>query len=125
MLDRMDIMIDVPQVDIFTQNPKKGESSKAIAKRVAQARELQKQRYENKNMKTTLNSKISGKTLEKYTEIDQDCQNILKKSVEKMSTSMRGITRILRVARTIADLEASPKIQQHHLLEAISYRRNI
>lgn len=125
MLDRMDIMIDVPQVDIFTQNPKKGESSKAIAKRVAQARELQKQRYENKNMKTTLNSKISGKTLEKYTEIDQDCQNILKKSVEKMSTSMRGITRILRVARTIADLEESPKIQQHHLLEAISYRRNI
>lgn len=125
MLDRMDIMIDVPQVDIFTQHGKKGESSHIVAKRVQQARDLQKQRYENDGLKIKLNARIDGKTLEKYTELDQECQKILKQSVERMSTSMRGITRILRVCRTIADLEESPKIQQHHLLEAISYRRNI
>jgi magnesium chelatase family protein len=72
-----------------------------------------------------LNSKIDGKTLEKFSELDEECRKILKKSVEKMSTSMRGITRILRVARTIADLDQSEKIKESHLLEAIGYRRKI
>ena len=72
-----------------------------------------------------INAKIDGKILDKYTQLDDDCKKILKKSIEKMATSMRGITRILRVARTIADLEESEKIHQHHLLEAISYRRKI
>lgn len=96
--------------------------------RVSAARQLQETRYENESAMENLpklNSKIDGKTLEKFSELDDECRKILKKSVEKMSTSMRGITRILRVARTIADLEQSPQIRQHHLLEAISYRRKI
>jgi magnesium chelatase family protein len=129
LLDRIDISINVPQVDIFAKNsPTQGESSEVIASRVLEARNIQKNRYEQESSMenlSKLNSKIDGKTLEKFTELDEDCRKVLQKSVEKMATSMRGITRILRVARTIADLEKSKNIHQHHLLEAISYRRKI
>lgn len=129
LLDRVDITINVPQVDIFSEIPAaKSESSQIVAARVLAARTLQRKRYENEPSMQNLpklNSKIDGKTLEKFSDLDEECRKILKKSVEKMSTSMRGITRILRVARTIADLEQSERIHQHHLLEAISYRRKI
>lgn len=129
LLDRIDITINVPQVDIFSDNSAiKSEKSEAVLARVLAARDLQKKRYETEVAMENLpkvNSKIDGKTLEKFSELDDECRNILKKSVEKMSTSMRGITRILRVARTIADLERSDQIRQQHLLEAISYRRKI
>ncbi len=128
LLDRIDITINVLQVDIFAQDLGKREASKSVAQRVLAAREIQKNRYELESSMQNiakLNSKIEGQTLEKFTELDEKCREILKKSVEKMSTSMRGITRILRVARTIADLENSEQIKQHHLLEAISYRRKI
>lgn len=128
LLDRIDITINVPQIDIFSSFSAPSENSEIVAARVLEARDLQKKRYENEIAMQNLpklNSKIDGKTLEKFSELDEKCRKILKKSVERMSTSMRGITRILRVARTIADLEKSEKIQQHHLLEAISYRRKI
>jgi magnesium chelatase family protein len=125
LLDRIDMIIEVPQIDVFFMKDKPRESSESIKNRVLKAREIQEIRYQNERMKYKINAKISGKTLEKHTELDDECQKILKKSVEKMATSMRGITRILRVARTIADLENSPKIKQIHLLEAIGYRRNI
>ncbi len=128
LLDRIDIVVEVPAIDIFFSAKQKSESSATIKQRVLQARDLQKKRYENEvemeNQPKT-NSRISGKILEKFTEIDDESQKILKQSVEKMSTSMRGIARILRVARTIADLESSEKILQHHLLEAIAYRRKL
>ena len=72
-----------------------------------------------------INAKIDGKTLEKFCDLDLESQKILQNSVQKMQSSMRGITRILRVARTIADLEESEKINSQHLLEAISYRRKV
>lgn len=123
LMDRIDIFIEVPQIDIFFTPNKKSESSKIIKERVAKARKIQNFRYKTEGVKYKTNSQISGKILEKYTEIDDDSRQLLKKSVEKMSTSMRGITRILRVARTIADLEDSEKIQSIHVLEAIGYRR--
>ncbi len=128
LLDRIDMIIDVPQIDIFSMNQKKSESSKVVLDRVIKARQLQKERYEQESsMKNSpkINSKIDGKTLEKFCDLGEEEQKILQKSVEKMQSSMRGITRILRVARTIADLENSEKINQYHLLEAISYRRKI
>lgn len=129
LLDRIDITINVPQVDIFSDiSSSHSEPSEVVAARVLEVREIQKKRYENEpSMQNIakLNSKVDGKLLEKFCELDDECKKILKKSVEKMSTSMRGITRILRVARTMADLEKSQKIHQHHLLEAISYRRKI
>ena len=72
-----------------------------------------------------LNSKIDGKFLDKFCKIDEDLQNILQNFVAKSKTSIRGITRILRVARTIADMENCEEIERRHLLEAISYRKKI
>lgn len=129
LLDRIDISVNVGQVDIFSlNNLKKGEMSEVVLARVLKARELQKKRYEKEmEMKNLpkINAKIDGKTLEKFCELDEKGQRLLQNSVEKMQSSMRGITRILRVARTIADLECSENINANHLLEAISYRRKI
>ena len=129
LLDRIDISVNVGQVDIFAaKNFSKGESSEVIAARVFKARQLQKERYESESEMKNLpkiNAKIDGKILEKFCELDEGGQKILQNAVQKMQSSMRGVTRILRVARTIADLENSKKIHQNHLLEAISYRRKI
>lgn len=128
LLDRIDITIDVPQIDIFSEISSSAENSADIAMRVLAARELQQKRYQQETAMQNLpklNAKIDGKLLEKFSVLDEESRKILKKSVERMSTSARGITRILRVARTIADLEKSEKILPHHLLEAISYRRKI
>ncbi len=129
MLDRIDILVDVLQSDIFLLNSvKRSESSSEVRSRVIKARELQKDRYNQElEMQNTpkINAKISGKTLEKFCELDSEGQKILQSSVKKMQSSMRVITRILKVARTIADLENSQKIHSNHLLEAISYRRKI
>ncbi len=130
LLDRIDIVVEVGQFDFFAvqKNNFKNESSEIIKQRVTEVRNLQKQRFaefeELKNMQM-LNSKMSGKFLEKFCKIDEDLQNILQNFVTKSKTSIRGITRILRVARTIADMENSEEILRGHLLEAISYRKKL
>lgn len=128
LFDRIDMIIEVPQIDVFFSPKRKSESSASVRQRVIKARALQKQRYENENSmknKPKTNGNLSGAMLEKFAPLDAECQKILKKSVEKVSTSMRGITRIIGVARTIADLEESENIMQYHLLEAINYRRKL
>lgn len=130
LLDRIDIVVEVGQFDFFAnqKNNFRNESSEIIKQRVTEVRNLQKQRFaefeELKNMQM-LNSKMSGKFLEKFCKIDEDLQNILQNFVTKSKTSIRGITRILRVARTIADMENSEEISRGHLLEAISYRKKL
>jgi len=130
LLDRIDIVVEVGQFDFFAnqKNNFKNESSEIIKQRVTEVRNLQKQRFaefeELKNMQM-LNSKMNGKFLEKFCKIDEDLQNILQNFVIKSKTSIRGITRILRVARTIADMENSEEISRGHLLEAISYRKKL
>ena len=130
LLDRIDIVVEVGQFDFFAnqKNNFKNESSEIIKQRVTEVRNLQKQRFaefeELKNMQM-LNSKMSGKFLDKFCKIDEDLQNILQNFVTKSKTSIRGITRILRVARTIADMENSEEISRGHLLEAISYRKKL
>ena len=130
LLDRIDIVVEVGQFDFFAvqKNNFKNESSEIIKQRVTEVRNLQKQRFaefdELKNMQM-LNSKMNGKFLEKFCKIDEDLQNILQNFVTKSKTSIRGITRILRVARTIADMENSEEISRGHLLEAISYRKKL
>jgi magnesium chelatase family protein len=130
LLDRIDIVVEVGQFDFFAghENNLKSESSEVIKQRVSAVRELQKQRFsqfeELQNI-SMLNSKIEGKFLDKFCKIDEDLQNILQNFVTKNRTSIRGITRILRVARTIADMENCEGIERRHLLEAISYRKKI
>ena len=130
LLDRIDIVVEVGQFDFFAgqENNLKSESSEVIKQRVSAVRDLQKQRFsqfeELQNI-SMLNSKIEGKFLDKFCKIDEDLQNILQNFVVKNRTSIRGITRILRVARTIADMENCEEISKRHLLEAISYRKKI
>jgi magnesium chelatase family protein len=130
LLDRIDIVVEVGQFDFFAgqENNLKSESSEVIKQRVSAVRDLQKQRFsqfeELQNI-SMLNSKIEGKFLDKFCKIDEDLQNILQNFVVKNRTSIRGITRILRVARTIADMENCEEIGKRHLLEAVSYRKKI
>lgn len=129
LLDRIDLVVNVGQMDVFAlKNMAPSEDSKTVKARIIAVRDLQNSRYEaEEEMQNTtkINSKINGKILEKYCALDEESQKILQKSVEKNHSSMRGINRILKVARTIADLEKSTNIKSHHLLEAISYRRKI
>lgn len=119
-LDRIDIVVNVGMIDLFTEKKiSAGESSEIVKERVINAREIQHQRQQKTN------SEIDGKDLEKFCELSEDGQKILKNFSQKMQSSMRGVTRILRVARTIADLEMEEKINPRHLLEAASYRRKI
>lgn len=122
MLDRIDIIINVPAVDIFGSDEHQvSESSAEIKERVVKARALQQERYQQHKLKT--NAKAETKAIEKHTELSDSAKKILQHSVKKIGISMRGISRIIRVARTIADLDQSPDLKDEHLLEAISYRR--
>lgn len=127
-LDRIDIIIHVGQVDIFNNQKSVTESSQEILTRVLQARKLQEERYKNEEeMKnfSKINAKISSKIIEKFCFLEKSQEEILQKYIAKNQISMRSIARILKVARTIADLENSLEIKNHHLLEAISYRRDV
>lgn len=123
LLDRIDIHIDVPEVppaEIFGAPP--GEPSAAVAERVIAAREKQRERYEGLGLPIRLNARLSGDHLYQQTLLERHGQDLLEEATARLRLSMRGITRILRVARTIADLSASETVQKHHLAEAISYR---
>ncbi len=125
LYDRIDLFIDVPALtpqDMMREG-NEGEPTSLIAKRVAKAREAQKQRYHNDNMKYFTNAEVDGEYLEKVATPDGDGKKLLMQAVENFGISMRGYNRILRVARTIADLEGAGQIAKKHVAEAISYRQ--
>lgn len=121
MLDRFDIQVEVPAVrydDISSH--KKGESSEAIRERVEKARKIQLERYKGMNIYT--NSQLSASGIEKYCVIDDEGKELLRQVFESMGLSARAHSRILKVARTVADLEGAENIGVSHLAEAIQYR---
>lgn len=121
LLDRIDIHIEVQKVE-FEQltDKRKGETSEVIRTRVINARERQNERY--KNLTISYNAQMGPKEIEQYCELDDNSQNLIKMAMEKLNLSARAYDRILKVARTIADLENEEKIQSHHVSEAIQYR---
>ena len=129
MLDRIDIIIQVPQIDIFDEkhqnNHQKPLESPKIKGEIEKARQIQQNRYQNDENRISRqnNAKIDAKTLEKHLFLSKKSQEIIKKAVNSNKFSMRGISRIMRVSRTIADLKNSKTIEKNHILEAISYRR--
>ncbi|MDR0675517.1 MAG: YifB family Mg chelatase-like AAA ATPase [Elusimicrobiota bacterium] len=119
LLDRIDIHIQVPLINYDELRTKKEpESSEIIRNRVIRTREIQKERF--KKVKT--NSDMNTKDLKKFCELDETSDQILKNAVEKFNLSARSYTRILKVSRTIADMDNSIKIKDNHILEAIQYR---
>ena len=121
LLDRIDIQIHVDNVsyeDLVDE--KSGESSYEVRRRVNKARLVQKERFCGEGIMT--NSQMKEKHLKKYCALDEECEKIMKRSFDTLGLSARGRSRILKVARTIADLDFSENIRKKHLLEAIGYR---
>ena len=121
LLDRIDLHIEVPRVSC-REVMKKGssENSSNIRKRVEAARNIQRKRFKKENIYS--NSQMSRKVIEKFCRIAQDGENLIYKAMDKLNLSTRAYDRILKVARTVADLEKSENIEISHLSEAIQYR---
>ncbi len=121
LLDRLDIHIEVPPVD-YNQlsDSESGEPSAAIRERVNAARKIQLDRF--KGTGVSCNAKMTSALTRKYCVLTQDAAKILETSFEKLGLSARAYDKILKIARTIADLDNSTDIQTKHILEAIQYR---
>lgn len=120
MLDRFDLQVNVNSVDYSKLRDKNIEKSKEIRKRVNEARRLQLERY--KNDKIYSNSELTSNMIEKYCNLDDKTFNVLKEYLESKKLSNRAYSKILKVARTIADLGYKNNIELEHILEAIQYR---
>ncbi|MEL1241062.1 YifB family Mg chelatase-like AAA ATPase [Flavobacterium flavipallidum] len=122
LLDRIDIHIEVTPVPFEKlSDNQKAESSMTIRQRVTAAREIQSVRFENLP-NIHYNAQMNTKLIREHCYLDDNSKNLLKNAMERLNLSARAYDRILKVARTIADLEASEKVQSNHIAEAIQYR---
>lgn len=121
ILDRFDLFVEVNTIPEYEHGlVDNNETSAEIRQRVIQARNIQSQRLKDMNFKT--NSRLEGDSLYSFTKLDKDGKELLTKFAKQKSISMRSYNRILKVARTIADLEQKENIEKHHISEALSYR---
>ncbi len=122
LLDRIDLHIDVKPIDYEDlSDSRPQESSEEILVRVIAARQLQTERYKE-DPDTHCNAQMGSKYLQEYCQLDKASQLLLKKAMDHFQLSARAYDRILKVARTIADLASKPTIQAEHLAEAIQFR---
>jgi len=126
MLDRFDIFVDVPAVSAADLTlPPPSETTEIVAARVAKAREIQRQRFSEidhpKPLRT--NADAESTVLEQIVELDQTGRDLMNDAIGKMKLSARGYHRVLKVARTLADLEEIENVGRHHIAEALGYRR--
>jgi magnesium chelatase family protein len=121
LLDRIDIHIEVPPVrykDLAKEDP--GESSRVIRKRIKVARDIQQKRFKGK--KIYCNAQMTSRHSKKYCKVDTESQRLLELAIDRLGLSARAYSRILKIARTIADLETEENISPPHISEAIQYR---
>jgi magnesium chelatase family protein len=122
LLDRIDIHIEVTPVPFDKlSDDRRGEPSALIRQRVTQARTLQTQRFKTQES-LHYNAQMGPKQISAYCALDQTAKNLLKDAMERLNLSARAYDRILKVSRTIADLEAVKDISPSHIAEAIQYR---
>jgi len=121
LVDRIDLQVDIPRIDygqITDSLPQL--SSETMKEQVDSARRLQLERYADTGI--TFNGELHGKLLRTHCRLRADAESMLQKSFEMMGLSVRAYDRILKIARTIADLEGSPELEVPHLAEALQYR---
>jgi magnesium chelatase family protein len=121
LLDRIDIHIEVPRVKYEKLSSEKvAEESKKVKERVQKAREIQNKRF--KGLKIKNNSNISSRHIKEFCKLEPEAEKIIAQAVEQMKLSARVYHRLLKISRTIADLENSENIKPNHIAEALQYR---
>ncbi|HEY4256704.1 MAG TPA: ATP-binding protein [Candidatus Udaeobacter sp.] len=121
LLDRIDLHIEAPALSIAElRNDRPGESSAVIRQRISWARQMQLKRFSGG--KITANARMSVPQVKEHCALDAKLGDVLQQAMEQLSLSARAYDRILKVARTIADLASATRIESNHLLEAIQYR---
>ena len=122
-MDRIDIHIDVPAVNYKEmRSPKEAESSAKILERVVRARDVQLLRFSPGREKVYCNAQMPSQLIRKFCELSADCERLLERAMAQQGLSARAHDRILKVARTIADLDGIPQLEPKHIAEAIQYR---
>ncbi len=123
LLDRIDIHIDVPAVNYKElRSTKEAETSASILQRVIRARDVQLQRFSSAREKVYCNAQMPTQLIRKFCELSPDCERLLERAMAQQGLSARAHDRILKVARTIADLDSIPQLEPKHIAEAIQYR---
>jgi magnesium chelatase family protein len=123
LLDRIDIHVDVPAVrfrELTGDTPPDAEDSAAIRSRVINARERQRDRFSSEGIFS--NATMTPRLIRKYCRIDIESETMLERAMNRLGLSARAYDRILKVSRTIADLENSEAINSSHVSEAVHYR---
>ncbi len=123
VLDRIDVQIEIPPVqykELMLENPSPENGSAEMKEIVSKARSIQRQRYINEGIR--LNSELDAALIKKYCTLNIGCKSLLKEGFEKLGLSARAYGKVLKVARTIADIEQSDGIKEHHIAEAMRYR---
>jgi magnesium chelatase family protein len=123
LMDRIDIHIDVPAVNYKEmRSPSEPESSSAIRSRVVRARELQLKRFSSCREVLYCNAQMAPRHIRASCQLSPDCERLLERAMTQQGLTARAHDRILKVARTIADLEGESSLQPKHIAEAIQYR---
>jgi magnesium chelatase family protein len=121
LLDRIDIHINVPAVKVSELSAKEnGESSAEIRERVVRARKVQQERFSGEHV--YCNAQMPSRLIRKYCQLNSSAQQLLERAIMKLGLSARAYDRILKVSRTIVDLEAMDQIEDKHISEAVQYR---
>lgn len=121
LMDRIDLHVEVPSLEYRDlEKEQEGESSVAIRKRVEKARALQRERFKDAGINS--NAAMSHRHIQEFCPLDRDTRNLLRRAFDTLGLSMRAHDRIIKVARTIADLAGEENISAEHIAEAIQYR---